>query len=102
VKKKNLNGQGGCSSAKRVQRAHPQLVHWWLLIHSSPRWLAFCMLSERTGEMETSHKSHELPPLIKNQIEKLQSHHHDKQGSLSRPPPQNQLSSQVKEVNKIA
>ncbi len=65
------------------------------------RWLAFCMLSERTGEMERSHKSHELPPLIKNQIEKLQSHDHDKQGSLSRPP-KNQLSSQVKEVNKIA
>ncbi len=23
------------SSGKRPQRAHPQLVHWWLLIHSS-------------------------------------------------------------------
>jgi len=34
-KKKHL-GQGGCSSAKRAERAHPQLVHWWLLIHSSP------------------------------------------------------------------
>jgi len=22
-------------SAKRVEQAHPQLVHWWLLIHSS-------------------------------------------------------------------
>ncbi len=34
-KKKHL-GQGGCSSAKRAERAHPQLVHWWLLVHSSP------------------------------------------------------------------
>jgi hypothetical protein len=33
--KKNLDGQGGCSSAKHVERAHPQLVHWWLLVHSS-------------------------------------------------------------------
>jgi hypothetical protein len=42
VKKKNTSGekkkhigQGGCSSAKRAERAHPQLVHWWVLIHSS-------------------------------------------------------------------
>jgi hypothetical protein len=30
-------------------------------------WLAgfFCMLSERTGEVETSHKFRELPPLNK-------------------------------------
>lgn len=35
VKKKKHIGQGGCSSAKRAERAHPQLVHWWLLIHSS-------------------------------------------------------------------
>ncbi len=37
--KKNLCGQGGwdfCSSGKQPQRAHPQLVHWWLLVHSSP------------------------------------------------------------------
>jgi hypothetical protein len=30
---------GGCvfgSSPKRLQQLHPQLVHWWLLIHSSP------------------------------------------------------------------
>ncbi len=30
--------QGGCvfgSSPKRLERPHPQLVHWWLLIHSS-------------------------------------------------------------------
>ncbi len=33
-KKKHI-GQGGCSSAKRAERAHPQLVHWWVLIHSS-------------------------------------------------------------------
>jgi hypothetical protein len=39
-KKKHL-GQGGCSSAKRAERAHPQLVHWWLLVHSSP-YPAFC------------------------------------------------------------
>ncbi len=34
--KKNLDGQGGCSFAKWVERAHLQLVHWWLLVHSSP------------------------------------------------------------------
>ncbi len=33
-KKKHI-GQGGCSSAKRAERAHPQLVHWWVLIHST-------------------------------------------------------------------
>jgi len=45
VKKKNTSGekkkhigQGGCSSTKRAERAHPQLVHWWVLIHSS-RWV---------------------------------------------------------------
>jgi len=32
--KKHL-GQGGCSSAKRAEWAHPQLVHWWLLVHSN-------------------------------------------------------------------
>ncbi len=35
---KKKSGQGGWdfrSSEKRPQRAHPQLVHWWLLIHSS-------------------------------------------------------------------
>jgi hypothetical protein len=31
-----------CSSAKRVQRAHPQLVHCWLLVHSNPN----CLLSD--------------------------------------------------------
>jgi hypothetical protein len=38
--KKKKSGQGGWdyrSSGKRPQRAHPQLVHWWLLIHSSRR-----------------------------------------------------------------
>jgi hypothetical protein len=35
-KKKHI-GQGGCSSAKRAERAHLQLVHWWVLIHSSHR-----------------------------------------------------------------
>jgi hypothetical protein len=37
AKKKKI-GQGGCgfgSSPKRLQRPHPQLVHWWLLVHSS-------------------------------------------------------------------
>jgi len=31
-------GKGGCvfgSSPKRLQRPHPQLVHWWLLVHFS-------------------------------------------------------------------
>ncbi len=39
MEKKKKSGQGGWdfrSSGKRPQRAHPQLVHWWLLIHSSP------------------------------------------------------------------
>jgi hypothetical protein len=36
VKKKISTGREGCSSAKRVERAHPQLVHWWLLVHPSP------------------------------------------------------------------
>jgi hypothetical protein len=38
-KKKKKIGQGGWDfrpSRKRPQRAHPQLVHWWVLIHSSP------------------------------------------------------------------
>ncbi len=38
-KKKNPCEQGGwdfCSSAKRLQRAHPEMVHWWLLVHSRP------------------------------------------------------------------
>jgi hypothetical protein len=37
-KKKKKIGQGGWDfrpSRKRPQRAHPQLVHWWVLIHSS-------------------------------------------------------------------
>jgi hypothetical protein len=24
------------SSAKRLEQLHPQLMHWWLLVHSSP------------------------------------------------------------------
>jgi hypothetical protein len=40
-KKKHI-GQGGCSSAKRAERAHPQLVHWWVLIHSSPQYVTLC------------------------------------------------------------
>ncbi len=39
-KKTNNFGQGGCvssSSSKQLQRPHPQLVHWWLLVHSSPK-----------------------------------------------------------------
>ncbi len=39
-KKKHI-GQGGCSSAKRAERAHPQLVHWWVLIHSSPPYVVW-------------------------------------------------------------
>jgi hypothetical protein len=40
-KKKKKIGQGGWDfrpSRKRPQRAHPQLVHWWVLIHSSRLW----------------------------------------------------------------
>jgi hypothetical protein len=36
--KKPICGKGGWdfrSSKKRPQRAHPQLVHWWLLVYSS-------------------------------------------------------------------
>jgi hypothetical protein len=31
-------GRGGCvfgSSSKWLQWPHPQLVHWWMLVHSS-------------------------------------------------------------------
>jgi hypothetical protein len=38
AKKTNNFGQGGCvfgSSPKQLQRPHPQLVQWWLLVHSS-------------------------------------------------------------------
>jgi len=38
-KTKNF-GQGRmclCSSSKWLQWPHPQLVHWWLLVHSSPQ-----------------------------------------------------------------
>jgi len=43
VEKKKLCGQGEWdfrSSGKRPQWVHPQLVHWWLLVHSSPnQWV---------------------------------------------------------------
>jgi len=38
VEKTNNFGQGGCVfglSPKWFQWPHPQLVHWWLLVHSS-------------------------------------------------------------------
>ncbi len=43
-KKKKKIGQGGWDfrpSRKRPQRVHPQLVHWWVLIHSSPTMQEF-------------------------------------------------------------
>jgi len=43
-KKKKKSGQGGwdfCSSEKRLRQAHLQLVHWWLLIHSSRQSTTF-------------------------------------------------------------
>jgi len=39
MKKPITSGRGGCvfgSSQKRLQWRHPQVVHWWLLVHSSP------------------------------------------------------------------
>jgi hypothetical protein len=39
AEKVNNFGKGGCvfgSSPKRLQWPHPQLVNWWLLVHSSP------------------------------------------------------------------
>ncbi len=36
---KSLGRGKGCvfgSSPKRFERPHPGLVHWWLLVHSSP------------------------------------------------------------------
>jgi hypothetical protein len=39
---KKICMQGGWdfhSSEKRPQRAHPQLVHWWLLVHSSQHFV---------------------------------------------------------------
>jgi hypothetical protein len=35
---KSLGKGRGCvfgSSPKRLERPHPQLAHWWLLVHSS-------------------------------------------------------------------
>jgi len=35
---KSLGRGRGCvfgSSLKRLKRPHPELVHWWLLVHSS-------------------------------------------------------------------
>jgi hypothetical protein len=43
-KKIYICGQGGWdfrSSGKQPQRAHPQLVHWWLLVHSSRFFAGF-------------------------------------------------------------
>jgi hypothetical protein len=40
VEKPKTLGRGGCafgSSPKQLKRPHPQLVHWWLLVHSSQR-----------------------------------------------------------------
>jgi hypothetical protein len=40
-KTKNL-GQGRmylCSSPKRLERPHPELVHWWLLVHGKKKQL---------------------------------------------------------------
>ncbi len=42
-KKKHI-GQGGCSSAKRAKRAHPQMVHWWVLIHSGQDQSGVCKI----------------------------------------------------------
>jgi len=36
---KSLSRGRGCvfgSSPKELERPHPELVHWWLLVHSSP------------------------------------------------------------------
>ncbi len=37
--KKSLGRGKGCvfgSSPKQLEQPHPELVHWWLLVHSSP------------------------------------------------------------------
>jgi hypothetical protein len=42
AKKNNTCEQGGCvfgSIPKRLQRAHLQLVHWWLLVRSSQNYM---------------------------------------------------------------
>jgi len=36
---KSLGRGRGCvfdSSPKQLEQPHPELVHWWLLVHSSP------------------------------------------------------------------
>jgi hypothetical protein len=41
---KFLGRRKGCvfgSSPKWHERPHPELVHWWLLVHSSPLWALF-------------------------------------------------------------
>jgi hypothetical protein len=48
LKKSRALGRGGCvfgSSSKQLQRPHHQLVHWWLLVHSSPWTLSTYVLS---------------------------------------------------------
>ncbi len=50
-KKKKKIGQGGWDfrpSRKRPQRAHSQLVHWWVLIHSSRVKVGKKVLSEQS------------------------------------------------------
>ncbi len=40
LKKPKTLSRGGCvfgSSPKRLEQPHPQLMHWWLLVHSSPK-----------------------------------------------------------------
>jgi hypothetical protein len=39
LKKPKTLGTGRCvfgSSPKQLELPHPELVHWWLLVHSSP------------------------------------------------------------------
>jgi hypothetical protein len=49
-------GWGGCvfgSSPKRLEQPHPQLVHWWLLVHSSH-------FDDRTTRSRDNEKKHEI------------------------------------------
>ncbi len=54
-KKKIIIGQGGWDfrpSRKWPQWAHPQLVHWWVLIHSSLIFVIYNLYKEAKKTLE--------------------------------------------------
>jgi hypothetical protein len=67
-KKKHLR-QGGCSSAKQAEQAHPQLVHWWLLVHSSRGIWVYCFENNFVHVQVSTHSPVNYPVLqVANQV----------------------------------